>query len=381
VRSYPEGGYALVSARSESGMRVRVLFDSGPLGYGALAAHGHADALSLGLWAGEDLLADPGTGSYHGDPEWRERLRGAAAHNTVSVDGADPAERKGLFLWGRRPEARLVAAGGETPWWVLAGAHDGYARQGVPQVRRLAIGWIGEGDIVVLVVDEVAGGSSHRIRMPWHLGEGEPRVEERGKAPLFRARYPSGAVLAARARMSDGGELNAEAVFGGDPVSGGWHAPRFEERAAGGRIAAAASATLPASLVWLLHARLPSRSGIAGVASSPAEDSQPALEACDGGVAARLALGGGRTFRALIAGPASPVARAADAALDGSAAAWIDDSRPTGREPSACVAGGVALDASGIEWRSPGPPVTGVLSAVRPAENGGSVPAREGARA
>ena len=77
--------------------------------------------------SGEDLLVDPGTGSYHGDPEWREALRGTRAHNTIEVDGLDQSEPRGLFLWGRKAEAHLVAAGGRGRWFTLAGRHDGYA--------------------------------------------------------------------------------------------------------------------------------------------------------------------------------------------------------------------------------------------------------------
>ncbi|MFN3690734.1 MAG: heparinase II/III family protein, partial [Fimbriimonadales bacterium] len=66
-RLYPDGGYAVLHSE-----RWQVLFDAGPLGLGSLAAHGHADALSLcASLDGKPLLIDTGTYAYHEDPEWR----------------------------------------------------------------------------------------------------------------------------------------------------------------------------------------------------------------------------------------------------------------------------------------------------------------------
>ena len=53
--------------------------------------HGHYDALSVEAWAdARPLVVDPGRYTYaEGDPNWRHWFRGTAAHNTVTVDGAD----------------------------------------------------------------------------------------------------------------------------------------------------------------------------------------------------------------------------------------------------------------------------------------------------
>ncbi|MGB6122684.1 MAG: heparinase II/III family protein, partial [Bacteroidota bacterium] len=59
--SFPHGGYTILS-----GGGARLVFDSGPLGYLSLAAHGHADALSIVLnYDGRPFLVDPGTYAYH----------------------------------------------------------------------------------------------------------------------------------------------------------------------------------------------------------------------------------------------------------------------------------------------------------------------------
>jgi uncharacterized heparinase superfamily protein len=88
--------------------RWQVLLDAGPLGLGSLAAHGHADALSL--WAsldGKPLLIDAGTYAYHEDPAWRDHFRSTPAHNTLTLDGKNQSEIHGPFLWGRKAQLAL----------------------------------------------------------------------------------------------------------------------------------------------------------------------------------------------------------------------------------------------------------------------------------
>ena len=63
MHRFASGGYTVW----RSGPTV-VTFDHGPLGLGPLAAHGHADALSLTVFRGRDaVVIDPGTFAYHED--------------------------------------------------------------------------------------------------------------------------------------------------------------------------------------------------------------------------------------------------------------------------------------------------------------------------
>ncbi|MFF1631882.1 alginate lyase family protein, partial [Streptomyces sp. NPDC058272] len=64
--------------------------DGGPHGFLSIAAHAHADALSVEVrHDGVDVLADPGTYCYHGQPEWRQYFRSTLGHNTLQLDGSD----------------------------------------------------------------------------------------------------------------------------------------------------------------------------------------------------------------------------------------------------------------------------------------------------
>lgn len=94
-----------------------VTFDHGPLGLGTLAAHGHADALSVTLHAGDRaLIADPGTFAYHADPAARDRCRATPAHATVTFGGRSQSRMLGPFLWGARARITRDGVGWRCDW-------------------------------------------------------------------------------------------------------------------------------------------------------------------------------------------------------------------------------------------------------------------------
>jgi hypothetical protein len=145
-----------------------MIVDHGPLGMPPSHGHGHADALSIALMRnGHDVLIDPGTYTYTGDPAWRTYFRGTAAHNTVTVDHQDQAVQETAFQWSRPYETELVrsepgAHGGVD----LLARHNGYRRLGVEHWRGVAYlprtGW--------LVWDCLTGPGSHCLDLHWHLG-------------------------------------------------------------------------------------------------------------------------------------------------------------------------------------------------------------------
>ena len=57
---------------------------------------------------GTDVLADPGTYCYHGEPRWRSYFRSTLAHNTIEVGGRDQSTSGGPFLWTRHARSRLI---------------------------------------------------------------------------------------------------------------------------------------------------------------------------------------------------------------------------------------------------------------------------------
>ncbi|NUS11724.1 MAG: alginate lyase family protein, partial [Streptomyces sp.] len=140
--------------------------DGGPHGFLSIAAHAHADALSVEVrHDGVDVLADPGTYCYHGQPEWRQYFRSTLGHNTLELEGADQSVSGGPFLWTRHADTRVLAAetsGEGTARW--SAEHDGY--QG--SVHRRQVELTAESQ-ELKVLDEVRG-SGGAVRLAFHLG-------------------------------------------------------------------------------------------------------------------------------------------------------------------------------------------------------------------
>ena len=170
----PASGTAILRTPRGSGPELWVRCDGGPHGFGSMAAHAHADALAVEVrHAGVDVLADPGTYCYHGEPEWRAHFRSTAAHATVEVDGVDQSVSGGPFLWIRAANATLDA--------VL----DRPAADGVPRPRTWIahhLGYTGvrHDRMVTLAAEERRvrildlltpyDGRRHRVRVTLPLG-------------------------------------------------------------------------------------------------------------------------------------------------------------------------------------------------------------------
>jgi hypothetical protein len=71
----------------------------GPHGFLSIAVHTRADGLALEVGHnGVDILADPGTYCYHGEPEWQDGFRSTAAHNSVEISGMSQSKSGAAFL-------------------------------------------------------------------------------------------------------------------------------------------------------------------------------------------------------------------------------------------------------------------------------------------
>jgi hypothetical protein len=138
VYAFDEGGYTLVR-ESIQGLPTVLLFDHAPLGYLSIAAHGHADALSIWLSVeDEQVLVDAGTYLYHSGGVWRDYFRGTSAHNTLCIEGENQSQIAGAFNWRNHAKARLVERDMDANAWRVLAEHDGYqSRYGVKHRRLL----------------------------------------------------------------------------------------------------------------------------------------------------------------------------------------------------------------------------------------------------
>ena len=113
--------------------RILIGIDHAELGFGSIAAHGHADALSFQMLVdGEVVFADPGTYIYHCWIDERNKFRKTINHNTLCLINGndnsfkDQSKMLGAFMWGDRANCRLIEYKIGENVDTLVAEHDGY---------------------------------------------------------------------------------------------------------------------------------------------------------------------------------------------------------------------------------------------------------------
>lgn len=208
------GYYLLQWGVSGSPDCVSVVFDCGELGFGSLAAHGHADALSVTVRAGgADLLVDPGTYDYFTYPAWRQYFRSTRAHNTVTIDGCDQSEQLGSFLWGLRANARCLEWRPREGGGSVVGEHDGYLRLADPVTCRRTVD-LDRPSRTLTIVDEISARSEHDVAVLFHLAD---HCEARADGREVHLRFRTG-----RAVLRLDPSLDVALSKGGAAPDGGW---------------------------------------------------------------------------------------------------------------------------------------------------------------
>jgi hypothetical protein len=205
---------------------TRIYIDAGPMGF-QRAGHGHSDALSIVVRQGDrEILVDPGTYTYVAEPEWRDRFRGSAAHNTVRAGGRDQAVPRRPFGWEAQPEVRILdwKPGAEVDMLLAVCRYAGSNFTHTRQVRFEKPGrlWI---------LDEVEGpAGEHVAEQFWHPGEDVARLSD----GCFR--IGPGVMLLVEngvpAELGEGGEY-------------GWRSPALGRKMPAAVIRAAVTAALP----------------------------------------------------------------------------------------------------------------------------------------
>jgi len=219
AKTWKMGGYTVWRQRPAS--PIVLVFDHGPVGYLSIAAHGHADALSVWLSVGDTpVIVDAGTYVYNSAPLWRERFRSSIIHNTLSISGVSSSSTSGPFNWAAKADARLVSDPASNTHEVAA-EHDGYLNKfGVRHRRRVSLSDKGS----VTIADELIGGSdplpvqiSFLINPHLSVRPNDKRrhsilVEDAGR-PIVEFRHD--------------GVLEPHIAFGDGDTGRGWVAPSF----------------------------------------------------------------------------------------------------------------------------------------------------------
>lgn len=226
-RVFPDAGMALLRTPVDDGPEIWCRCDGGPHGFLSIAAHAHADALSVEVrYGGTEVLVDPGTYCYHGDPEWRAYFRSTLAHNTVEVDGVNQSVEGGPFLWSAHARSHVtqVEAGDlDTQTWTAA--HTGYERlDGCVRHQRTVT--LNREPRRLSLLDVVTGPGRHTVRLALHLG---PDVDARLDGRRADLTWP-GEAGATHAALRLPEQMEWTAHRGSTAPILGWYSPRFGRR-------------------------------------------------------------------------------------------------------------------------------------------------------
>jgi len=225
---YADAGLTVLRSSPSDGEEIWCRCDAGPHGFLSIAAHAHADALAVEVrYDGADVLADPGTYCYHGEPGWRSYFRSTVAHNTIEVGGQDQSTSGGPFLWTRHARSRLIDsetdADGEVAAW--SAEHDGYRALTPPLCHRRSVRLESRlRRIEVVDCLETTGG--HAFRLAFHLG---PDIHARIIGHSVDLTWSEGVCTRSATIYLPNGPSWSLSRGATDPILG-WYSTRFGEK-------------------------------------------------------------------------------------------------------------------------------------------------------
>ncbi|MDF2380600.1 alginate lyase family protein [Nostoc ellipsosporum NOK] len=186
---YQEDGHAILRKTDIAQQQeIYCHFDAAPLGYLSIAAHGHADALSVVLHVdGYPFLTDPGTFAYHTHPEHRKYFTSTLAHNTITIDHTDQAILAGPTLWLQHYKAQIDECIIEETGDTVTGSHNGYRQKQIKHSRTV---YFDKQQEQLTLSDSIKSEkANYHVAMPFHL---HPDIQVRQTAAnCYRLSHPA----------------------------------------------------------------------------------------------------------------------------------------------------------------------------------------------
>jgi hypothetical protein len=240
-RGFADAGFFVLRSDAQY-----VFVDAGPVGFKGRGGHGHNDCLSFEWHAfGRPVLTDSGAFVYTASPEWRNRFRATAFHNTIRVDGQEINRfPSSLALWSLKNDAVPfdVALASREERDTLAASHSGYRR--LPDPVTVSREFLFDRTQARLVLqDRITGAAVHLVEFFFHAAPGGTG-EARGGGTLVLT-------WAAGLEVRIAPRANAAVSWRREP---GWFSPSYGVKIEREMWVASVEAVLPLELEWTLAA-------------------------------------------------------------------------------------------------------------------------------
>ncbi|NIA07972.1 MAG: heparinase [Actinobacteria bacterium] len=204
----------------------------------------HADMLHLDMWwKGQNILRDSGTYMYTCDEPWESYFPSTAAHNTITVDGADQMTRASRFMWFDWTKAKLTAYNSGNGSKLMQGEHYGYRSKGRNLVHRRAV--LSQVEDRWIIVDDLLGSGKHELELFWQVCDSNYQLSDNQLTLDTQAGAVSLAV------MAGGNEISCK-CFRGDDKPFGWQSLYYGVRSPAPVLVCSTCAELPVRFVTFL---------------------------------------------------------------------------------------------------------------------------------
>jgi hypothetical protein len=222
---YPdEGHFIFRKIKIPETKEIYLHFDAAPLGFLTIAAHGHADALSIALhFDGDPILVDAGTYTYHTEKEWRNYFISTLAHNTICIDRKNQALQAGPTMWLNHYKTSVLEVNKNPEQEIVWAEHDGYKNINCTHKRKIIFN---KNQEEFIIEDEVSvSDADHQIYQPWHLHPDIEIISAVDNRIILKNKFKSENIWITLDR-----QLTVDYVYGQKEPILGWYSGSFMKK-------------------------------------------------------------------------------------------------------------------------------------------------------
>jgi hypothetical protein len=221
---YEKEGHFIMRKHGDNEKEVYCHFDAAPLGYLSIAAHGHADALSLIVHIdGYPFLVDPGTYAYHTHAEWRKYFVSTLAHNTVTINNTDQAQLSGPTLWLNHYKTFVHKAKTSAECDMVSASHNGYRKEKIGHTRNVEFNK--EKDYLKISDLLQARKTGYSINIPFHLHPEVYVMKTSGNTYVLGRKETASTI-----ELSFDPAISTKIIQASDDETLGWYSPSFMKK-------------------------------------------------------------------------------------------------------------------------------------------------------